>query len=198
MTAQRLGCLAASALALALVGLLIGVSWTPTPHPIRTAGATAITNFQVVDRNASSFYVSVAPPPSMSLAELRCAVWRARSATCPDPTTLAQRLWPNLAQSPETLYVVLPVACLTSFGGYRLNVEYIASSRTLTIHCYSAAAWYVPQPPPGVGPAPSSGLILVGTAEIRPGNVTVVADYRVEHLLGDDSTQVVVGGVTIP
>src|SRR5260370_22965073 len=172
MTAQRFGCLAASALAIALGGLLIGVSWTPTPQPIRTAGATAITNFQVVDRNASSFYVSVAPPPSMSLAELRCAVWRARSATCPDPTTLAQRLWPNLAQSPETLYVVLPVTCLTSFGGYRLNVEYIASSRTLTIHCYSAAAWDVPQPPPGVGPAPSTSLILLVTTKIRPLNVT--------------------------
>src|SRR5260370_11125588 len=186
MTAQRFGCLAASALAIALGGVVIGVSWEVTAHPIRTAGATAITNFQVVDRNVSSFYVSVAPPPSMSLAELRCAVWRARSATCPDPTTVAQRLWPNLAQSPETLYVVLPVACLTSFGGYPLDVEYIASSRTLTIHCYSAAAWYVPQPPPGVGPAPSSGLILVGPAEIPPANVPVAADYRVRHLLRDD------------
>src|SRR5260370_19845177 len=161
MTAQRFGCLAASAVALALVGLLIGVSWTPTPQPIRTAGATAITNFQVVDRNASSFYVSVAPPPSMSLAELRCAVWRARSATCPDPTTLAQRLWPNLAQSPETLYVVLPVACLTSFAGYPLNVHYISPSPPLTLHCYSAGAWYVPPPPPRVGAQPQLILILV-------------------------------------
>src|SRR5260370_8948588 len=121
MTAQRLGCLAASALALALVGLLIGVSWTPTPHPIRTAGATAITNFQVVDRNASSFYVSVAPPPSMSLAELRCAGWGARSATCPVPTSLAQHLMSNLAQSPNTLFVLLPAACLTSFASDRFT-----------------------------------------------------------------------------
>src|SRR5260370_4566473 len=142
MTAQRFGCLAASALAIALGGLLIGVSWTPTPHPIRTAGATAITNFQVVDRNASSFYVSVAPPPSMSLAELRCAVWRARSATCPDPTTLAQRLWPNLAQSPETLYLALPLACLTSFRSYRLDVDIIASSLSLTITRHSPTPSY--------------------------------------------------------
>jgi hypothetical protein len=197
MTAKRFGWLAASTLAVALLGVLVAVNWTPAPHAVSTAGATAITDIQVADRNPSPFYVSVAPAPSMSLEKLRCEVWRARSATCPDPTTLAQQLWPSLSQSPKTLYVALPEACLTSFGGYGLNVEYFASSRTLTIHCYSAAAWYVAQGPPGVRAVPSIGLVLVGTKQIPPGNLTVVEDYRVEHLLGDDSTQVVLGTAAI-
>jgi hypothetical protein len=197
---QRIGWVAAIAIAVVLAGSLFVATWTPSVHEVHTPGATAMTKVSVDAANAPAFLYGT-PTPTMSLADLRCQVSNNRSSEpCPDPTTLAQRFWPTVAQSPKTIYVGLPASCLPFGSASGLNVEYVGSSRLLLFHCVSARAWFVPPAPRmmGVMAAPTIILVSVPADAIPAGSLTLVQDDRVEHLLGDDSTQVVLGRVTIP
>ncbi len=188
---------AVAVLVLVLTGVAFVVTRTPSPHEVQTPGAIGITNWRAIPGGGPVFY-GPPPGPSESLAELRCRISRHdQPVACPDPTTLARQMWPNATQSPKTLYLALSWACDVYVPMF--NVEYIDSSRTLIAHCYSASAWYVPPPPRtmGVEARPILILVLVGTDAISPGPLTVVVDYRVEHLLGDDSNPVVLGTVEI-
>lgn len=199
MTAKRIGCIPAITFALILVGLAVAVSWTPSIHEVHTTGAIAITTLKV-DASSPPVFISGDLTPSMSLADLRCQVLKYRaSGPCPDPALLAQRFWPEVTQSPKTIYVGLPASCAPFDSSSGLNVEYVGSSRLLVFHCFSARAWFVPPAPrmAGVTAAPTIILATISTAPIPAGSLTVVRDDRVEHLLGDDSTQVVLGRLTI-
>ncbi len=198
MTTKRVGWIAAAAFALILVGLAVVVSWTPSIHDVHTPGATAMTTVRV-DAVSPPVFLYGVPTPSMSLADLRCQLSYSRAAPCTDPTTLAQRFWPTVAQSPKTIYVGLPDSCAPFESVSGFNVEYVGSSRLLVFHCFSARAWFVPPPPRtmGVMAQPTIILATVPTDAIPAGSLTVVLDDRVEHLLGDDSNQLVLGRVTI-
>jgi hypothetical protein len=67
------------------------------------------------------------------------------------------------------------------------------------LHCYRAAPWLVfpTMHMPGVQALPPAGLVLVPTDTFGAGNLNVVEEDRVEHLLGDDSTQAVLGVVAV-
>lgn len=179
------------------IGLVALIAWTPPSHDVRTPGAVPIANVKVAPSDGVGmpvYFSATTPAPSTSLDDERCQAWLSRAkGPCPDAATLAQQLWPSLAQNPKTLYVTVPASC----GGF--NVEYMASSHTLVVHCYTALGWYVAPDlgPPGVEAAPTLILLLVPTGSIAPGDLTVVRDDRVEHLVGDDSSQVVLGKVAI-
>lgn len=49
----------------------------------------------------------------------------------------------------------------------------------------------------GVEAAPPAALLVVPTSGIPAGNLNVIEDDRVEHLLGDDSTESELGTATI-
>jgi hypothetical protein len=81
------------------------------------------------------------------------------------------------------------------------NVEYDPSGRTLMIHSYESQALLVlrrADETPGAAMQPTIGLLVVTTAAMTPGNITVVEDTHIEHLLGDVSTgSYLLGTVTI-
>jgi hypothetical protein len=198
MTRKRIGWSAAAAVSIVFVGVAISALYSPQPHDVHTAGATAITNARVAQADHPTYgYLQLSP--SMSLDDLRCQAWRAeRTPQCPDAAALEQRYWPGVRQTTNTLYVALPPSCpgYTS-GGF--NFEYFKSSRTLMLHCYRAAPWLVfsTMHMPGVQALPPAGLVLVPTDAFGAGNLNVVEEDRVEHLLGDDSTQAVLGVVAV-
>jgi hypothetical protein len=162
--------------------LVIGAFVTPQAHEIHTTGATPVQAQNVDSSPFVAGYASI--PPSQSLDTIRCDIWRTRgqysSASPCDSTALAKAYFPNLTQNPATLYVPW-----TPCAGF--NVEFGAPSRTVVIHCYSAAPWISTTPRlMGVEAQPRLGLLLIPTQSIPPGNVTVVQDFRVEHFLHDD------------
>jgi hypothetical protein len=188
MSLQRLGCTAAVVVTLGATGLLGITTWIPPAHPIHTRGAMAV--------EAHIVYGSVpwrgrVPAPSTSLDQVRCQAWPSSpSQPCPDAATLSQRLWPGLVQGPTTLYVAMVSAGLVSGGTAGFNVEQNPSERTLTIHSYASRALFVPSLPPrmteGTEVAPTLDLLVVSTAGIPAGAVTVWQDGWIERLTGDE------------
>jgi hypothetical protein len=94
---------------------------------------------------------------------------------------------------------VFPSTCGKDYLG-AFNVEYLATSRTLLIHCHVAAPWIVIPVRiccPGVQAVPQNFLVLVETDSIPPGKVRIVRDERIEHYLGDQSSESLLATVTI-
>jgi len=130
--------------------------------------------------------------PSQSLNDVRCAIWRvgkSPSSVCPDPAALAAMFFPNLTQRPGTLYIVW-FGCAYDMQADGFNVEYQPNRRAVVIHCYVARPWVWSRPQTeGAEPRLLAALLLVPTASIPAGPVTVIEDYRVEHFGGDQSTE---------
>jgi hypothetical protein len=187
------------AISAVLILLVIALIWKPDGHDVRTPGAVAVSGAHLLN-DLIPTYVFANVRPSMSLADVRCQAWlAARKGACPDAATISLALWPDLKQSPNTLYVGLSPGCVVYDPVYGLNVEYLAVSHRLTIHCYSTSAWIAP-PVRSCGncpPGPVTIILLVPTNAIEPGPLTVIRDDRVEHLLGDDSTEVALGTLTV-
>jgi hypothetical protein len=68
----------------------------------------------------------------------------------------------------------------------------------LTIHCHVAWPWIaIPAGARGVVAIRETSLIEVPTDAITPGTLRVVQDDRIEHLIGDQTTETELGTVTI-
>ncbi|HWO92197.1 MAG TPA: hypothetical protein VNP53_09540 [Methylomirabilota bacterium] len=132
--------------------------------------------------------------PSQSLAYIRCQVASLYSSSpCPPDERMAQGIWPFVKQRPKTLYIGLLPSC----PGY-FNIEYFAHDRRLIIHCH--VAWpYISIPTGGSGVVAYrvTELIEVPTDPIGPGSLQVIEDDRVEHLIGDQTTETELGTATI-
>lgn len=164
---------------------------SPTGIAIKAAIANPI-------ESVPSYYGLLQPTgplrPSQSIADVRCQVWRQRtSGTCPDDSMLAPSMWPRVKQRPKTLYVGLLPSC----PGY-FNIEYFARDRRLTIHCHVAWPWIsIPTGAHGVAAIRGTTLVEAATDAITPGEIRVVQDDRIEHLIGDQTTETELGTVTI-
>jgi hypothetical protein len=77
------------------------------------------------------------------------------------------------------------------------NAEYFGADRTLILHCYFARPWLWQHPPSGVYALEPMLLLLVPTNGIPPGNLSIVQDDRVEHLIGDETYESPLGSATI-
>jgi len=131
----------------------------------------------------------------INLADIACST---QSPYRSDPTCNASTVtqyFPNLKQSPQTLYMVW-AGCIDWSGagviipwqGY--NVEYFPSNRQLVFHCYTAKPWvYLPDRLMGVAAFPTLALYAVPTAAMGAGSLSIVEDDRLEHLMGDQSTE---------
>jgi hypothetical protein len=179
------------AIAVAVVFILVSPFVWPSPHEVHTPGAEAL-NTRTVGSDPPA-YSAQAIQPSQSLNDVRCAIWRARrpqTADCLDAATLAGLYFPKLTQSPRTLYVPWLWCVSTSRGANGFNVEYQPSRRALVIHCYLATPWIWRQQLTSYpNPQPWLSLLLVPTASLPAGPVSVIEDDRIEHLIGDQSAE---------
>jgi hypothetical protein len=169
---------------------------SPQPHEVHTPNAIPI-RVQTATSRIDAFITFA----SESIADLRCEVWhsggwtnsgyRPNTGPCPDEATLALTYWPQLSQSPKTLYLAWTRCSV-------FNVEYIAFNRTLVIHCFTAGD-SVPTffSPGGVVAQRFLDLLLVPTDAMSPGSLSIIEDDRVEHFLGDSSTEVQLATATI-
>ena len=181
-----------------ITGGVVGFAtlWTPPLHEVQTVGAIPITTVAIDSWTAPGY--SARTRPTTSLTEMRCQAWLLRNPSCPDPATLAKDLWPDVTQSPATLYLGLPQSCSRQYGrGF--GVEYFGSSRTLIAHCYYPAPWLRLPDLSGSGSQelPRTVLVAVQTETIGPGILVVVRDDRVEHFFSDQSDQYRLGAVNI-
>lgn len=140
--------------------------------------------------------------PSLRLADMRCRI--AEQPAC-DPTELAARL-PDLRQTPRTLYMPWPGCGIDAPGGPApasaagFNAEFLPSENRIVIHCYSAAS-LVPTSAaccPGAYPTyfPDS-LLTVDLTPVIATSIAVYEDDRIEHLVGDQSTEFQIASATI-
>jgi hypothetical protein len=187
------------ALAAVLVLILVAAFVKPSPHEVHMPGAEALT-VQMADSFPPPLYFSQAIQPSESLNDVRCAIWQVRhnqNSDCPDAATLAAMYFPKLTQSPGTLYIPW-FWCAYTMGGDGFNVEYQPSRRAVVIHCYLARPWVWRQPLTSTASMePSLSLLLVPTASLPSGPVSVIEDARIEHLIGDQSTEYQIRTATI-
>ncbi len=172
--------------------LLLAVAFVPPPsHDVHSPDGVSIKARIVY--SGPTFRPIV---PSESLSDIRCQLWGNGSSAvrCPTDAILAQDIWPQVNQSPLTLYVGVLSTC-----GYRFNVEYRAHDRRLLVHCYSAGAWiaFPASCCPGVMASPTLALVLVSTDAIPSGRLTVTRDDRIERWLSDQSAESQLGSVII-
>jgi hypothetical protein len=175
----------------AAVVLVLAVAFVPPPaHDVHSLGAAAV-RVAAFDSGATLQWVS--GQPSQSLADIKCLVRSLQIATSCDDTRLSN-YYPRLTQKPQTLYFVWPHCSWIENGGaiesQGFNLEYFSSSRTLTIHCFAAKPWlFVNQSGSGAAPSPLFTLLAVPTVSIGAGSIAIREDDRLEHLIGDQSTE---------
>ena len=179
--------------------LILGAAIVPPPpHEVHTPGAGAL-NTRTVGSDPPVISAQ-AIQPSQSLNDVRCAIWRARhpqTAVCPDAATLASLYFPKLTQSPSTLYVPWLWCVYTQLYANGFNVEYQPGRRAVVIHCYLAKPLLRQGQTSYAYSQPWLSLLLVPTSSIPAGQINVIEDDRIEHLVGDQSTEHELGTATI-
>jgi hypothetical protein len=175
---------------------------TPPAHAVHTPGDIAVNATLVAPNPPLYNYPQL--QPTQSLDSIRCQLWRSRvrpvttTAACPDSAVLAAMFFPTMTQSPKTLYVPWPRCSSTWRGWDASNLEYQPSSRTLVLHCYVAEPWVWRQPMiMGVMALQPTEILVVPTDSFLIGTVNVVEDDRIEHLVGDSSTEYSIATATI-
>jgi hypothetical protein len=171
---------------------------TPAAHPIHTPGAIALDAQLVVSGPPVYSYRVI--QASQSLDNVRCEMWHAHDSrdACPNSAMLASMYFPSLEQSPMTLYVPLTPCTSTGGGSDGFNVEYLPGPRSLVMHCYAAHPMISTGPRfMGVEAVPSTALLVVPTQSISAGTVDIIEDVRIEHLLGDESSEYQLGTATV-
>jgi hypothetical protein len=187
-------------IALAVVFLLADAFVATPAHDVHTPGATQLAATLINSDIRGSF---AAVQPSESISDLRCHVWHAHHSAMQCPDDIAGTIFPSVTQTPNTLYLIW-MGCISwhgygeiiSWQGY--NLEYLPPSRRLLIHCYVSEPWITHhQTLFGVAAVPSASLLVVPTGPMGPGRVQVVEDDRLEHLVGDQSTEFQLATATI-
>jgi hypothetical protein len=199
MTSKRIIALGVTIPAAIVVAAGAVAFYAPSPHEVHTPGGRAV-NAQLVVSD-KTVYAGQPIQPSEYLDDVRCEFWRQRRnppLNCPDSASLASLYFPELRQSPKTLYLPWGGCPGGSNGRDGSNVEYLPASRTLVIHCYTAESlmtlhWAMP----GVRAMQAQSLLLIPTDSLSAGVVTIVEEDRIEHLTRDWSTEVQLGTATI-
>ena len=189
----RLGLLAAMVVILAIVSL------PPSLHEMHSPGATPL-SVAAFDSDASIGWLSGGP--SQSLADIKCVSYVSQPTRC-DANALSNH-FPELTQHPQVLYLIWPHCIWIENGNYvksqGFNLDFLPATRTLVIHCYAATPWLLLPPPnsgSGTRPSPLRALLAIPTASIGAGDVKIWENDRLEHLVGDQSTEFQVATATV-
>jgi len=179
-------------LVLALIyfgGVAIG---EPVEHDVLPEGHTPIT-WEVGEPSGQATYGPMVP--TTSLTNARCQSWtQDHAGTCPDEKTLAAMYWAKLEQAPQTLYIGTFLCDTTR----HFNVEYFESR--LTLHCHGTARLINPWPGPHSDARPGRAfveLLIVPTASMTPGQVSVFREDRIERRFSDIVSTTSIGVATI-
>jgi len=183
----------------AIVAFLMADAFGASPaHDVRTAGATPLAAALV-----KSDILFEAVQPNESISDIRCQLWHKLHDTLSCPGDVASTYFPSITQSPSTLYVPW-TGCISWSGSGAIlkwqgfNVEYVPAGRRLVIHCYVAEPWITHHETLfGVAALARVSLLVVPTVAMGPGAIQVVEDDRIEHLVGDQSTEFQVATATI-
>jgi hypothetical protein len=183
--------------ALILIFLLADAFGAPPPDAVHSPGGVALKVTFFESTNTVAWSQS---QPSQSLADMKCRL--VTGATKCDATTLAA-YFPNVVQTPQTLYLTWPHCTGWSGGGEVItwqgyNIEYVPSTRKLVIHCYRAQPWlYARDYLYGVVALPRYALAAVSTAGMSAGTITIVEDDHIEHFVGEQSDESQIATATI-
>ncbi len=179
-----------------VVFLLADAFVEPPAHEVHSPGGTPA---KVTFFESNSTVAWVQSQPSQSLADMQCRL--ITGATKCDARTLAA-FFPNLVQTPQTLYLTWP-HCVGGWGGGEVitwqgySIDYVPSTRRLVIHCYFAAPWVRGHLPEGVRTTGALSLLLIPTDAIPSGILSIVQEDRIEHLFGDQVTDFTIATATI-
>jgi hypothetical protein len=175
----------------AAVVLVLADAFVPPPaHEVHSLDADAV---RVAAFDSSAMVQWLPGQPSQTLADVNCFTRSLQINTRCDENWLSD-YFPGLTQNPQTLYLVWP-HCVwfengSRFNSQGFNLDYFSSSRTLIIHCFAAKPWlFVNLSGHGMAPSPLFTLLAVPTASIGAGSITIREDDRLEHLIGDQSTE---------
>lgn len=179
-------------LGLGLIAIFLAAdAFIPPPvHEVHSIGGTALNAAGFVSNNL----LWVTGPPTQTLSDVRC-VQNTTTGRVPCTSAEVAAVFPGLAQRSQTLYVVW-AGCLDWSGAGPVipweghNIEWFPGSRTIVFHCYTAKPWlYFPERLMGLATLPAYVLVAVPTAGMGPGPITIIEDDRLEHLVGDQSTE---------
>jgi hypothetical protein len=184
---------------IAVVIILAVAFVAPPEHEVHTAGATQL-KVSVVESDIRAYPLVQA---SQAISDVRCRLWAKNRTAISCPDDIARTYWPTVTQAPNTMYIVWTgciswrgAGAIINWQGY--NLEYFSSNRTLVIHCYVAEPWITRHETMwGVAATPGARLLIVPTGSISPGIVQIVEDDRLEHLLGDQSTEFQLASATV-
>ncbi len=180
-----------------VVFLLADAFVEPPAHEVHSPGGTPA---KVTFFESNSTVAWVQSQPSQSLADMQCRL--ITGATKCDARTLAA-FFPNLVQTPQTLYLTWP-HCVGGWGGGEVinwqgySIDYVPSTRKLVIHCYRAKPWlYTHEYVYGVVALPRYVLAAVSTSGMTSGTITIDEDDHIEHLVGDQTDEYQLATATI-
>ena len=201
MTARWLTRRRAVWIVLAAVAVFLAVDGFVAPftaHDIRSPGAKA-PRVSVYEQTPSLRWNP--GPPSQSLGVVACFSG-GRPCTASDVTAV----YPGLEQADHTLYYVWAVCdAFYPAGGPgpiptpSYNIEYLPGTHQLILHCHTTSCWLCIKlgGGRGIGPQPPFVLLAIDTSEIGPGTLAIVEEDRVEHLVGDWSSESTLATATI-
>jgi hypothetical protein len=174
--------------------VIIAVAFFPPPaRDVHTPGSSPLDSRLVSSNPNAVYFNGHDTDPSEWLDTTRCGLWHARhrlDLACPDSATLAAEYFPNLTQTPQTLYIPWLRCHLDGalFAGF--NLEYQPIRRAIVIHCYTAQPWiHGRHVETAARPQPELLMLVVSTKSLSQGEVYIVKDDRVEHYAGYDSTE---------
>ncbi|HZQ50307.1 MAG TPA: hypothetical protein VFB69_08365 [Candidatus Dormibacteraeota bacterium] len=187
--------LVALGIAIAVILLMIE-AWVPPPaHEVHSIGGTAVNAvaYPPPALTLDSDFTWWPGPATESLSSVACMHLRAPRLPCGRADVAAE--YPNLVQGDHTLYFVWS-GCVDWYGAGPVipwagsNVEYFASTRTLVLHCYvGTGLLYVPDRVFGSRSQLTYTLLAIPTTPIGAGALHIREDDRLEHLVGDQSTE---------
>ena len=186
--------LAAGCVTLPLLGAVLAfasaVAGAPPEHEVLSRGGHSIAYRSAYTPN---LFGPIAP--TTSLAGARCEAWlQLHTEACPD-TALPSQFWPELQDTPDSLYVGVLAYC--DMMPEHFNVE-VGDGTILTLHCHWSAPWInLTRPPMGVVGQPITQLVVVSTAGWTPGKYWVYREDRVERWLSDQVETSLLGAVDI-
>ena len=185
-------------IALVIVLLLVVAFVAPSGHEVHSPGGTSVTAAAYPSTDQLAWEPS---GPSQSLGDMKCRDFAGGRSPCTREQIASA--FPQLAQSDHTLYYVWS-GCIDWSGAGAVipweghNIEYFESSRTLLVHCYIGTAYvYRPETFFGVAGEFAGTLLAIPTSGIGSGSLQIREDDRLEHLVGDQSTEYDLATATI-
>jgi hypothetical protein len=174
--------------------VIIAVAFFPPPaRDVHTPGASPLDSRLVSSNPTAVYFNGHDTDPSAWLDTTRCELWHSRhrlDLACPDSAALAAEYFPNLTQTPQTLYIPWLRCYLDGalFAGF--NLEYQPIRGAIVIHCYTAQPWiHWRHVEMAARPQPELLMLVVSTKSLSLAEVVVIEDDRVERYGGYDSTE---------